>query len=345
MRSAVLLFVALCAAAGPAGAAEVTCDDRLDDDVDGLVDCVDPDCVGHPACADFDSDGDGALNDSDCAPLDPGAIQVPGGAAVRVARVPGTAATVRVSWNDLRSSAGSGVRALVGRGPLTDLRAGLGFAGMQALATASDALELDDAGGGAGGSYYLVRLDNPCGDGPGWPLADTDCTNGIDDDLDGLVDCDDLSCASHPACCVPSSCVAPEVTLFPSATCQTWVLDAACGPRFAAVSLGTSARCVFTTCLCGGQAVTDVLLRLDAPDCLTPVAVNHDTCGIGPHLAFQPGAAGAFVLEVRSVIAGGRVACTVAYFLEEPDCSDGLDNDGDGDVDCADSDCAGIPPC
>jgi len=29
----------------------------------------------------------------------------------------------------------------------------------------------------------------------------------------------------------------------------------------------------------------------------------------------------------------------------EMDCSDGLDNDGDGDIDCADSDCHGIPGC
>jgi hypothetical protein len=38
---------------GPAG--ETSCRDGLDDDRDGLVDCVDPDCAGMPACAALDA--------------------------------------------------------------------------------------------------------------------------------------------------------------------------------------------------------------------------------------------------------------------------------------------------
>jgi hypothetical protein len=42
------------------------------------------------------------------------------------------------------------------------------------------------------------------GDGgtcPGPGCFETDCTNGIDDDGDGLVDCADFDCASFPGCC------------------------------------------------------------------------------------------------------------------------------------------------
>lgn len=38
------------------------CDDGVDDDGDGLIDCEDPDCLASEACADGDPDGDGHAN-------------------------------------------------------------------------------------------------------------------------------------------------------------------------------------------------------------------------------------------------------------------------------------------
>src|SRR5690606_24200229 len=53
------------------------CDDGIDNDGDGAVDCQDSDCLNHPSCAipdeicddGIDNDGDGAVDcqDSDCA--------------------------------------------------------------------------------------------------------------------------------------------------------------------------------------------------------------------------------------------------------------------------------------
>ncbi len=38
---------------------------------------------------------------------------------------------------------------------------------------------------------------------------------------------------------------------------------------------------------------------------------------------------------------GGGCTCAMAK-KTETDCTDGIDNDGDGDIDCADSDCSGV---
>ncbi|MFH1464095.1 MAG: hypothetical protein ABIO70_06900 [Pseudomonadota bacterium] len=50
--------------------------------------------------------------------------------------------------------------------------------------------------------------DADCGDDPaceaqeeyGGPFTETDCTDELDDDSDGLIDCDDEDCVDDPAC-------------------------------------------------------------------------------------------------------------------------------------------------
>ncbi len=58
------------------GSTELVCDDGLDDDNDGDIDCADTDCTAAPACeaetvcddgADNDADGDIDCADTDCA--------------------------------------------------------------------------------------------------------------------------------------------------------------------------------------------------------------------------------------------------------------------------------------
>lgn len=51
---------------GTAAAAEHVCGDSVDNDLDGFVDCLDPDCCTDPACAPFDGDGDHHAAPCDC---------------------------------------------------------------------------------------------------------------------------------------------------------------------------------------------------------------------------------------------------------------------------------------
>jgi hypothetical protein len=61
----------------PAGI-ELVCNDGLDDDCDGLVDCDDPDCCNEAVCPSPDSDNDGFLACEDCNDGDPNAWATPG---------------------------------------------------------------------------------------------------------------------------------------------------------------------------------------------------------------------------------------------------------------------------
>jgi len=85
--------------------------------------------------------------------------------------------------------------------------------GLMAVAMVGSCAE---GGGGAAGycgdGVVDADLGEGCDDGnavPGDGCSPTciselgtelDCTNGIDDDLDGLIDCDDPGCATHPGC-------------------------------------------------------------------------------------------------------------------------------------------------
>ena len=67
-----------CAAdCGAPPAIELVCDDLIDDDCDGLADCVDLDCCTAGACAGLDGDADGYVS-CDCDDGDPGIWLTPG---------------------------------------------------------------------------------------------------------------------------------------------------------------------------------------------------------------------------------------------------------------------------
>ena len=61
---------------GTAAAAETACGDGVDDDRDGLLDCMDPDCCTSVSCAPLDSDGD-AFGACDCNNADPSVWSTP----------------------------------------------------------------------------------------------------------------------------------------------------------------------------------------------------------------------------------------------------------------------------
>jgi hypothetical protein len=59
-----------------------------------------------------------------------------------------------------------------------------------------------ESGGGAGGASGTTTSPGGAGQGGGGGGAE-DCTNGVDDDGDGAIDCDDTDCGAYQ--CAPSA--------------------------------------------------------------------------------------------------------------------------------------------
>lgn len=110
----------------------------------------------------FDADGDGAANQADCAPFDPGAFAAPGEVAGDAVSADGAT----YSWAPVASLAGSGTVYDVARGALGELPVGSG-ATESCLATDLQASSVTDGDTPptGGGFYYVVRARNACGTG------------------------------------------------------------------------------------------------------------------------------------------------------------------------------------
>ncbi|HWU87347.1 MAG TPA: M4 family metallopeptidase [Kofleriaceae bacterium] len=112
-------------------------------------------------------------------------------------------------------------------------------------------------------------------------------------------------------------------------------------------STGGSHAMKFT--IAGGTGDADLYVKFGSPptttsyDCRPYTAGNTETC------EFRSPQNGTYYVMIRPYAAFSGVTLT-AYSDGSPgptetSCSDGIDNDGDGAIDCADSDCAGNPVC
>jgi len=324
-------------------APETTCNDGLDNNGNGDADCADPLCNGRPGngagtkfcgsenggtnhanCADgFDNDGNGEL---DCSDNDPGTGCWKSGfqdcAASETSCVDNIDNDRDKDYDDaVDASAGTGI----------DCR-DYDCEG-QGNCTVNERLRWD-----AGSSTFV---DDP-----------SQCFNGIDDDLDEEIDCGDLQCLG--ATFGASSCASFEAYLPPSPLGDGTVI-----PAF-----------YFNLCDDGidndGNGLTD-----DAdPDCKNVFgacgpspAIEHYTflsCSnaVDDDLDAATDCADADCRTERKI---GRSGCTTAscgsrFAVTETDvaicaasendadyCGDGIDNDGDGQVDCSDAGCTAPP--
>jgi len=170
----VALAIANCSGCVPP--AEI-CDNGVDDDGDQLVDCDDPDCVEHPACAPppaeicdngVDDDGD-QLVDCD----DPDCVEFPGCGSQGGCGDPQANSCCIVHANPYCDNA--------------ECCAAVCAADPFCCASSWDSLCVNRA----------VAICSVCA-----PPAEV-CDNGVDDDGDQLIDCDDPDCVEHPACAPP----------------------------------------------------------------------------------------------------------------------------------------------
>lgn len=185
-----------------------TCNDGTDNDLDDLVDCADDDCGEALACTnpcavagflsipDFDSgDLSGAPNvlESSCAPgggrenVFRVTAVMDGDMSMQLSGIDGVI-SVRTTCNDpatethcVNASGGSGTESL----------------SFEATAGSTYYVIVESASP-TGGGFYSFQIDQP--------TPEDFCTDQTDDDLDGLVDCDDPeSCQGISPDCTPGS--------------------------------------------------------------------------------------------------------------------------------------------
>jgi endo-1,4-beta-D-glucanase Y len=142
------------------------CDDAVDNDGDGDIDCADADCSSDPACDFCGNASCGSAEDSCTCAADCGA-----------------APSQEQSCSD---------------GLDDDCDLDVDCADSDCAGDAACQV-CGDASCGAGEDQCSCAAD--CG-AP--PSAETSCTDGISDDCDADVDCDDADCASDPACQAPT---------------------------------------------------------------------------------------------------------------------------------------------
>jgi hypothetical protein len=357
---------------------EVACADGVDDDGDGSVDCMDSDCAADPACVEtdcadgMDDDGDGAV---DCADTD---------CAADAACTCAPASTLSCGGSDSYNNGYAGSTDVVDQwscsswdesGPeyLYEFLAPYDGEFTVALSGLSGDLDLFVADGSvacggsgcldygdssvtvtmAAGETYLLAVDGYLGvtsdftvDLSCVPAAEQDCSDGLDDDGDSALDCDDTDCAGDAACtCAPAwtlSCGdtdswnnggAGSTDVVDAWSCNTWDES---GPEYVYEFLAPYDG-QFTLSLSGMTGDLDVFIANGALPC-----GGHGCLGVGDTFVTGTMTGG----DSYFVAVDGFLGDVSDFTLElscvpgfEQDCSDGIDGDGDGDVDCLDNDC------
>ena len=321
------------------------CDSLIDEDGDGAVDCDDPDCDLDPVCAaipnedcfnGIDDDFDGATDCADSACL----------------RVTGCVPTRETSCtNSLDDD-------FDGSPDCADADCASDVACRPAAETSCVNATDDDFDGLTDCADADCARVVPC-----VPATETNCTDRIDNDIDGLQDCNDPDCTSNAACGT--------------------LLDGTCGAAFRIDNVGTffgdttgsdntsagisctggignpdeawdlllpraGTVCIDTI----GSSMDTVLYLRDSCPGTSDIACNDDTVGLGnaSRIQFFADADTRYFINVDSYITPGPYILRVRYgsctSLPAPElCADRTDNDGDGAIDCADSDCRLDPSC
>jgi hypothetical protein len=320
------------------------CRNGRDDDGDGLIDCKDPDCVGHPLCGSTvencvnlrDDDGDRLVDcdDPDCK-NDPGCF------------------VAKEVCTNKRDDDKDG---------LIDCKDPDCFKHPDCKAPGQEICNngLDDDEDGT-----IDCKDSDCAELPICAVGTEDCTNKRDDDRDGAVDCDDPDCANHPSC---QSLLCKPALDFGKIAAQ--------GAKVTR-SFNTTERPDTYTSPCavpgGGEVVahfslaakTDLKLAYSQPAGDHVIGIFRagvgEACNANPVKCFDPDSAKTGDFSVKQLPAGdyylfveafaatleGKMDVTISTQtpLRPEVCNNGIDDDGDGAVDCADLDCAFEPAC
>lgn len=315
------------------------CTDGIDNDSDFFADCADTDCFSSSTCISsaeictdrVDNDRDGSI---DCADTD---------CAVNPACLPPTAEICNDLFDNDRD----------GRTDCADSDCTANPLCIRPSET-NCANRVDDDADGA-----IDCFDSNCVGSASCEVFEL-CSDGIDNDGDRLADCEDNECTGAPNCVtVAQTCAAPNVATaygrysglttglvnenVPSCSRSTapeavWRFTPPATGLICVTTAGSTYDTVlFARTACGG-ATTDLACNDDTGGLTSQVQVAV-TAGVDVYLLVDGFAAlgGTYRLNISAGACGTGVGETA--------CTDRIDNDRDGRVDCADSDCAANVAC
>ncbi len=181
------------------------------------------------------------------------------------------------------------------------------------------------------------------------------CADGADNDGDGDTDCADSDCAADIACFVCPGTDLGSTLGSPVQSGTTVGAGADLGGSCSSGSSGVGAEdrafawtapwdgtFVFDT---DGSAFDTVLYLLDGTCSGSEIACDDDSGAGTQSLLSLALTAGQTVVVVVDGYSGAGAYVLNINATEAGLCADSVDNDADGDTDCADSDCAGDPAC
>jgi len=295
------------------GASEI-CDDGIDNDGDGRVDCFDPDCALHSACT-----GGGGIGSA-------GGI-TPDGEICNNG--------VDDNNDGLIDCEDPACNGNMGAGGVCEYGTEL---------TCADFFDNDADG-------LIDCSDADCVNTPVCGVAGGEiCDNGIDDDGDGLIDCEDPDCdllvggPNGQVCEYGLEVMCADLFDNDADT----LVDCADPDCFALPSCGGGG---LEICDDGIDNDGDNRIDCNDPDCIGQIGgPNGELCELPDELTcddtFDNNANGA--LDCADATCDGQVGGPngeLCEALTEQTCDDGFDNDGDGLTDCADGNCASNPSC
>jgi hypothetical protein len=379
------------------------CNNGIDDDDDGLIDCKDPDCADFPNCkphmcndAAPDCTDPACINNPKCQDLkcmptvDFGSLNPTGSSSTKAENTKGTSDVT------VTPCAPGGAGMVVGKVTLTgktdlvlaftqmqgeDHVFGLFRAGVNQTCGANpvDCYDPKSATSGthtfqnqAAGEYYLISQPfETQGQGPLSVTLSTAtqmeiCNNGVDDNGNGLIDCADSECVNAANCinneCNPDFNVGALVVNGPgkSVSFDTTAADANNNLTCEGAKGGKDVVVRFTLHQTAGvllnwdQSGDHVVGLMQSPSPGQPCDANQISCydpsgRSSDTVTWTDLPAGDYEFIFKALKPGdeGHVDATISAYINRDQelCHNGIDDDGNGLIDCADPACIGVAGC
>jgi hypothetical protein len=356
------------------------CDNRQDDNGDGLVDCNDPQCTTFAACLAVRCQAD----------LDFGTLAAHGARVTRTLATSGSTA----AYTTCAPAGGHGLVGEFQLGQVTDVQLDFiqptGSAHVVALfrAGANQACDRNPVSclnvgqapsashtyaGLAAGVYRVIVESYPGTAGSTTVTLSTGdisqgteiCNNGVDDDKNGLTDCQDSACLASPTCTASECVTDASVGALVSGATPMRVTVSTLGapnryhPICAGMSAGGDRTIGFTLAEAGGVDVAYTQSG-DHVFAVYRMPAAGSACDAEPITCFYPGtpagdfavtdlAAGRYILAGKALSAAqdGQLALRLTAFgnRKVETCANGVDDDDNGLTDCDDPACFGVGSC